>query len=380
MKSFLVLAMATSAASAQWTATILHNPALSQSAAYGVSGEQQVGYPGSLWTGSPGSRIDLTPAGYSGSVILAVHNGHQVGRAIGPQVRASLWSGTAASHISLHPPGALHSEAVGVWNDQQVGFAANSSGIPHACLWTGTVASFIDLHPAAASSSQCLGAGPGQQVGIASRHAALWTGTAASYVDLHPFGAGSWARATDGVQQVGEVDVSTGKDTIDNAALWSGSAASFISLHPPGASTSGALGVAGGEQVGYVSFNGNANERAVIWSGSAASYTDLHATLPPGYTRSRATAISKNAAVTSVVGIARFAGLDQAVLWTRYTCYANCDGSTATPTLTANDFQCFIDKYASNNPYANCDGSTATPSLTANDFQCFINKFAAGCT
>ncbi len=61
-------------------------------------------------------------------------------------------------------------------------------------------------------------------------------------------------------------------------------------------------------------------------------------------------------------------------------CYANCDGSTAAPALTANDFQCFINKYAGNDPYANCDGSTATPALTANDFQCFINKYAAGCT
>ncbi|MBX3378185.1 MAG: hypothetical protein KF678_14415 [Phycisphaeraceae bacterium] len=32
------------------------------------------------------------------------------------------------------------------------------------------------------------------------------------------------------------------------------------------------------------------------------------------------------------------------------------------------------------NCYANCDGSTGTPLLTSNDFQCFLNKFAAGCT
>ena len=58
-------------------------------------------------------------------------------------------------------------------------------------------------------------------------------------------------------------------------------------------------------------------------------------------------------------------------------CYANCDGSTGSPRLTANDFQCFINKYAGNESYANCDGSTGTPALTANDFQCFINKYAA---
>lgn len=60
-------------------------------------------------------------------------------------------------------------------------------------------------------------------------------------------------------------------------------------------------------------------------------------------------------------------------------CYANCDLSTAVPVLTANDFQCFLNKFASGDPDANCDGSTASPELTANDFQCFLNKYAAGC-
>ena len=29
--------------------------------------------------------------------------------------------------------------------------------------------------------------------------------------------------------------------------------------------------------------------------------------------------------------------------------------------------------------YPNCDGSTVVPILNANDFLCFLNKFAAGC-
>src|SRR6185436_13965192 len=61
-------------------------------------------------------------------------------------------------------------------------------------------------------------------------------------------------------------------------------------------------------------------------------------------------------------------------------CYANCDGSTSNPVLTANDFQCFLNAYAAGDSYANCDGSTNNPVLTANDFQCFLNLFAAGCT
>jgi len=60
-------------------------------------------------------------------------------------------------------------------------------------------------------------------------------------------------------------------------------------------------------------------------------------------------------------------------------CYVNCDGSVVAPTLTANDFQCFLNKFSAQDAYANCDGSTATPLLTANDFQCFLNKFSAGC-
>jgi hypothetical protein len=61
-------------------------------------------------------------------------------------------------------------------------------------------------------------------------------------------------------------------------------------------------------------------------------------------------------------------------------CYANCDGSTGSPLLTANDFQCFANAYAAGDSYANCDGSTGTPALTANDFQCFANAYAAGCS
>ncbi|MBX3376299.1 MAG: hypothetical protein KF678_04770 [Phycisphaeraceae bacterium] len=60
-------------------------------------------------------------------------------------------------------------------------------------------------------------------------------------------------------------------------------------------------------------------------------------------------------------------------------CWANCDGSTGSPLLTANDFQCFLNNFALGTAYANCDGSTGAPILTANDFQCYLNKFANGC-
>ncbi len=60
-------------------------------------------------------------------------------------------------------------------------------------------------------------------------------------------------------------------------------------------------------------------------------------------------------------------------------CYANCDGSTDVPVLSANDFACFLTKFRAGDPTANCDGSTDVPALTAADFSCFLAKFRAGC-
>jgi hypothetical protein len=60
-------------------------------------------------------------------------------------------------------------------------------------------------------------------------------------------------------------------------------------------------------------------------------------------------------------------------------CPANCDRSTIPPILNVNDFQCFLNRFASGDPSANCDGSTIPPVLNVNDFQCFLNLFAAGC-
>jgi hypothetical protein len=60
-------------------------------------------------------------------------------------------------------------------------------------------------------------------------------------------------------------------------------------------------------------------------------------------------------------------------------CYANCDGSTASPVLNVADFTCFLQRYASGDAYANCDGSTAPPVHNVADFTCFLQKYAVGC-
>lgn len=75
-------------ASAQWTVVYLHPDGATESGAYGVSGEHQVGY----------ARL--------GGI------GH-----------ASLWSGTAASWLDLHPASATESFVYGLDGDRQVGWA-----------------------------------------------------------------------------------------------------------------------------------------------------------------------------------------------------------------------------------------------------------------
>ena len=58
-------------------------------------------------------------------------------------------------------------------------------------------------------------------------------------------------------------------------------------------------------------------------------------------------------------------------------CYANCDGSTVTPTLNVADFTCFLRRFASGDVlYADCD---LNADLGVPDFTCFLRRFAAGC-
>jgi hypothetical protein len=58
-------------------------------------------------------------------------------------------------------------------------------------------------------------------------------------------------------------------------------------------------------------------------------------------------------------------------------CYAdlNDDG-----VLTVADFAAFLNAFAASSPQANCDRSTAVPTLTVADFACYLNAFAAGCS
>ncbi len=109
----------------------------------------------------------------------------------------------------------------------------------------------------------------------------------------------------------------------------------------------------------------------------SAHLANAGVSIPSGSTPRICYGVSGNGLV--IVGSGTIPGFTPGSFRSETVCYANCDGSTAAPVLTANDFQCFLNKWAAGDSYANCDGNCNPICLTANDFQCFLNFYAFGC-
>jgi len=302
---------------------------------------------------------------------------------------AALWFGTPESRIDL---ALATSSALAVRGNMQTGWVQVQSTY-HAAIWRGNAASFVDLHPLGASSSYTYATDGVLQGGVAwyaipngtQSHAAIWNGTAQSYLDLSPGGRDAYIHGMVPGVQVGRVFINAAH--ADHAALWHGTAASWIDLHPAAAvagasrfnATTGTIHVGQGRVDGTGGIEG-----ALINFGTPTSWVNLYDYLPPGYNSgSVAHAVYQDGGTIYVAGFAvrDSTGEREAFLWIGHVpCYSNCDQSTASPALNANDFQCFLNKFAAADAVANCDESTAAPVLNVNDFMCFLNKFAAGCT
>jgi len=188
-----LLCLVGGSAFAGWTVVNLNPAGAAVSYANGVaglSGGQQVGQAyghAGLWTGTPGSWVDLNPAGAGWSTANDVSDLQQVGEAYG---HAGLWSGTAGSWVDLNPAGAAWSTANDTSGGHQVG-QAYIDGASRASLWTGAPETWVDLNPALAEASFAIGISDGRQVGFANfagvSHASLWSDTPESWVDLHAF-------------------------------------------------------------------------------------------------------------------------------------------------------------------------------------------------
>lgn len=321
------------AAHAQWTCISLHPAGNVYSSAFGVGDGQQVGYVqvgptvghqrAAVWSGTAGSWINLHPTTMGYSIAFAASGGQQAGGYYpAGYSRAALWSGSAASYVDLHPSAALWQSGVtGMRAGQQVGWTIEF--VSHAALWSGTAASWIDLNPPPGGgpgySSEAYATDGINQVGYVDvggvTSAAMWSGSAASWVNLHPAGMlSSWAYGVGDGQQAGVVRVLVDGGAI-HAALWTGSAASWVDLHPAGAIVSRASAVAKGMQVGFVGTSGFSH--AALWKGTASSFVDLHAFTPAGFVTSEARGIWADASGTYIVGsgYSNLTGREEALLW-----------------------------------------------------------------
>jgi hypothetical protein len=202
---------------------------------FGRRGESFITHP-LLWDGSPGSAVDLLPAGAAQGHIHAMVSGAQFGSvqlSLKSPVRAAMWHGSPASFQDVTPNGYDSAAISGAQGDQEVGWGlpAGMSSTPtnfqgQALLWSGS--DVINLHPSAFYYSEALATDCAHQVGFVSGQA---------------------------------------EDT-ERACMWSGSADSFFDLHallPDGYITSWATGVDGNIVSGYAWRKGNKQIDAIIW-------------------------------------------------------------------------------------------------------------------
>lgn len=189
------------------------------------------------------------------------------------------------------------------------------------------------------------------------------------------------AVSSDGTITVGYVTTESGQE----AAKWSGGIPSGLSDLAGGTIESNAFGVSANGKiiVGYGTTD--TAQEAFVWDADNGMRNlkqvlqGLGVTTVSGWTLSRAVGVSGSGGVIVGYGTNPMGRTEAWLARVPVSCYANCDGSIAAPSLTANDFLCFINRFVNGESYANCDGSVANPVLNINDFQCFITRFSEGC-
>jgi len=339
---------------------VFGGPPFSDPTAVSYDGSVLVGHnaSGSVWWKDTGETLPILPtANWTSAYVLSLsRNG-----------------GTAAGYLSLFDGQEYHQEA----------FRWTVSG---GTQFVGTIAGYPWCAASAVSGdgSTLIGFVGGSSV---DRRAMRWSSQSGmlSLGTLSPTDIQSYATDSngDGSVVVGMVQI----DSVNNyrAFRWTAMGGMASLGVPSGDQSSSATAVNGsGDVVVGYSRDPAYNYKAFIYR-SGHGISDLSVLLTAlginlaGWELTGALDVSEDG--QTILGYGRHYGIDEYWLATitPAPCYANCDNSTAPPILNANDFQCFLNKFASADAYANCDNSTAPPILNANDFQCFLNKFAAGC-
>jgi hypothetical protein len=287
---------------------------------------------------APGSTVSL-----ANTIASGVAGGSSV-YAVSPvaqRAHATLWN--SSTQTDLHPAfldnavnGTYGSSIVlGATDSLQVGwgYGPTMSNRYTPLAWNGTAdTARILAIPFTNAGGQALATDGNQIVGYGTglnkdgttfgpTHALVWDAATEQPVDLGTGSNGAQALGVGGGQQVGYIIKTT-----QNAALWTGSAKSLVVLHPQNAQASALSGTDGVFQVGYSNYSirvraeaakGNKDKTfayATVWAGTAASAVTIH---PYPFTHSYAKAINGPWIVGYATEIlsATTPGVNHAIAW-----------------------------------------------------------------
>jgi hypothetical protein len=362
----MLLAAQAATASDDWSLVLLHPSGAEASELWGGAAGIQVGTTiiagkqrAASWRGSAATWTDHDPPGSVRSTLYATDGALLVGDVLTSETRYALYVPTPVSPGVTFQRGVMFGAAGG----QQVGQLLSGSFTTtsfSAALWTGTPESMVILTPMTTawniSRSMARGTDGVQQVGSVEVILNAWTGQSVQFASLWAGTASSWVPLSlsnseaVGVHNGVQVGWESREVTSPRfACLWRSTPESYQSMHPAAATSSVLIGVLDNHQVGAAQFDGR--WKAGIWSGTPESFEDLDTLIPPGFTGSQATAIWRDGDRLYVGGIALrdngwpYQDNNQAVLWWKTVgpaCVGDMNNDTVVDDL---DFSIFAISY-----------------------------------
>jgi hypothetical protein len=302
------------------------------------------------------------------------------------------WDGTAWHNVGGTFAGTI--ESLGIYNNALVigGFFTGFGGSPNLSTYSDTLG-YVNIASGGADGSVdsivvdngklFLGGGFFHVGGVAANRVAMFDGTTWNGM-LGGTNGGVLAMTAYHNEIVAGGDFTTaGGVTVQDMARYLETGAPWAAVGPVGSTVcpGGSATLSVTPASGYVTSSGFGyhwyHDGTPLSNGVTASGMVVSGALTATLSLSN---IQQSDATAYSCLLSNSCGSNQSPSTTLSFCYANCDCSTGSPSLTAADFTCFLSKFRAGDAYANCDGSTGSPALTAADFTCFLTLFRNGCS
>jgi probable HAF family extracellular repeat protein len=357
---------------------------------------------GLRWTAAGGMLVLPVPAGASDAHALSVSGDGSVTvgySQIGGVNTPTIWDASGQARVVDMPAGATWAELDQVSLDglTAAGTCMTAAGV-RPYVWTAAGSTVLGILPSIGPDSLGLGISGDGTTLVGMCGAAFAPGVHQAFVWSAPTGMVNMGVLGSGpVDTIAYAASGDGSVVIGDAGMTGGGRQAFRWTAATGMEGLGAFPVASGPTYSYaraVSVDGRIVtgysttpnfQEVFVWTQGTGMrnllelLTNTYGVDTSGWLLEYGYGISADG--TTIVGMGtRFGVQEGFVAVIPRICDANCDGSTAPPALNANDFQCFLNRFAVGDTRANCDGSVTPPILNANDFACFINLFTAGCS